>query len=754
MEKDSVFNRARQSKLLWAAVIAAALAILFVVLSPYLIKLGIERALTRAGNEHSAVREIDFDLFSGTLVVHGLRARPKGTKGLEVGKVTMQFGLWPLFRKRLMINKIDIQGADITVERFKVGGIVIAGLMPGPATDTTSPEKRPPSWLVKIKEINAGNTLIHYVTDKEDMTITAGGLAISGPVTFDPGSSMESMRAFSHEGTAIVEKLDVRSKVFEASEERISWNGSILATSKGNDHPPEIAIRGRIEGSGPVMSLPERGLRLEHDGLVADVHRKIGFASVRDTLFEKATIKGIKIDSPERGVSLLGIGSFEVEGVEYEKGRLTIGSMKLNGVYAGRSVTYEPEVGTGEGRPLFSASEVAVSDVQFTEPMKATTGPIELRRAKALLRLTPDGGLYMMKELTEALSRGDRPRRPKPGLALSSILLSEGSSIRFEDERIEPPYRVTLQLDRAKIENVESAKPEQPSAVMLEGTVDEYTRVVVAGDVQPFADRLTLDLTGRIQALDLPPLTPYLTRHLGFSFDSGHMNTDIKVKIVEGEIEGTGEMALSNLKRSPGQEEGLKKLTAELTMPLDTAMSLIRDKDNKIHLTLSVHGDIRDPTLKLGDMINQALGEAVQKAGISYLKYLFQPYGTYITVIELAGGLAAEAARVRLDPVFFEPGSAALDATVLQYLKRVAGLMTDRPGIQMRLCGKSVASDRTVMRKKTDTEERLQALARERASVINDHLVHQHGITAERLFICNPEIDNQEDATPRVELLL
>ena len=754
MEKGSLFKNMLRSKLLWAAVIVFAVALLFVALAPYLIKLGIERALTRAGNEHSEVREVDFDLFSRTLVVHGLRARPKGTKGLEVSEVTMQFSLWPLFRKRLMIDKIDIEGADITVERSKDGGIVIGGLMPGPAADRASPEKRPPSWLVNINDINAGNTLIHYVTDKADMTITAGGLTISGPVTFDHHSSKESTQAFSHEGTAIVEKLDVRSRAFEAFEESISWKGSILATSKGDDRPPEITVRGRIEGSGPVMSLPERGLRLEHDGLVADVLRKKGFASGKDSLFEKATVSGLKIDSPERGINLLDVDTLELKGVGYEKGRLAIGSMQLKGVSAVRSVADAPEAGTGEEGSLFSASAVVVSDVEVTEPVKVATGPVELSGAKVLLRFMPDGDLYMVKEFTEALSRGDRPGGSKPDLAIASIGLSEGSSIRFEDERVTPPYRTTLRIDRAGIENVESARPEQPSAVTLEGTVDEYTRVVASGNIQPFADRLTLHLTGRLEAFDLPPLTPYSTRHLGFTLDSGHMNSDIEVNIVEGKIEGSGKLELSKLKLSPGQEEGLKKLTAELTMPLDTALSLIRDKEDKIHLTLSLQGDIKDPTLNLGNIINQALGKAVKKASISYLKYLFQPYGTYITVIQLAGGLATEAVRVRLDPVFFEPGSVALEATVPHYLERVAGLMTDRPGIEMKLCGKAVASDLTVMKKRADTEERLQALARERASVIKEHLVDQHGITAERLFICNPEVDSQEDASPRVELLL
>ena len=448
------------------------------------------------------------------------------------------------------------------------------------------------------------------------------------------------------------------------------------------------------------------------------------------------------------------IGSLEAEGFVYEKGSLTIESVTLKKLSAGKSTVNEPEVGKGEKGSLFSASEVMVTDIQVTESMKVAIGPIELREANVLLHLMPDGALYMFKDLKEALRSGERPKGRKAGLSISSILVSTGSMVRFVDERISPPYETTLKVDTARIKNVESARPEKPSSIMIEGAVDKYTKVGVEGNIHLFSDRLTLDLTGKIEAFDLPPLTPYTTRHLGFNIDSGHMNTDIKVKVVEGRMEGSSTMALSNLELSPGQEEGLKKLTAELTMPLDTALSLIRDKDNNIHLTLTAKGDIRDPTLKLGNIINKALGKAVKKAGISYLKYLFQPYGTYITVIQLAGGLAAEATRVRLDPVFFEPGSSILDAKVLQYLDLAAGLMTDRPGIQLKLCGKGVENDRTVMKRKARTDERLLALARERASSVKDHLVHRHGITAERLFICNPEIDSHEDATPRVELLL
>lgn len=753
MGMNSLLKRMLRNRLLWAAVIIVVSSLLLVQFSPYLIKIGIERALTSLGGEPSEVLEVDFNLFSGTLVVHGLSAGPEGEKSFKAGKVTMQFGLRPLFRKRLIINKVDIQDAVISVEHLKDGGIVIGGLMQAPTTDMAGSEKRPLSWLININDISAINTLFHYITEKEDITITTGRLAVSGQTTFGPGSSLETASIFSYEGNVIVEKLDVRSKVFEAFEKKISWKGSILATFKGDGNPPEILSHGRIKGSGSVISLPERGLRLQHNGLVANVNRKQGSASEKNSLFDNASVSGVSVDSLKQRVRLLSAGSTGVDGVGYDNGRLTIGSVKLKEVSAGRFLAEELEAETGLGRPFFSASEVGVSNIQVAELMKVTTGTMELSGAKLLLRFASDGGLYMMKELIEALDHGERSRSPKPGVAMSSILVSKGSSVRFEDERIETPYRTTLQIDMAKIEKIKSNRPKQLSAITLKGTIDEYTRVVLAGNIQPFTDRLTLNLTGRIEELDLPPLTPYTKRHLGFVVDNGHMNTDITLNIVEGKVDGSGELALSNLNVSPRPEE-MKKLTAELPMPLDTALSLLRDKNNKIHLTLSVQGDIRDPTLNIGNMINKAVGEAVKKASVSYLKYYFQPYGTYITVIKLADVMAANAMRVRLDPVYFERGSTDLDATVLQYLERVAGLITDRSGLQVKLCGKAVASDLTGMKKEIDAEEWLQALARERATTLKDYLVQQHAIMAERLFICNPETDSQEDSRPRVELLL
>ena len=51
------------------------------------------------------------------------------------------------------------------------------------------------------------------------------------------------------------------------------------------------------------------------------------------------------------------------------------------------------------------------------------------------------------------------------------------------------------------------------------------------------------------------------------------------------------------------------------------------------------------------------------------------------------------------------------------------------------------------------SEEAMLALAEQRADLIEDILVSQHGIKDERIFICKPEIDKSSEAKPRVELV-
>jgi hypothetical protein len=105
----------------------------------------------------------------------------------------------------------------------------------------------------------------------------------------------------------------------------------------------------------------------------------------------------------------------------------------------------------------------------------------------------------------------------------------------------------------------------------------------------------------------------------------------------------------------------------------------------------------------------------------------------------------------------------------------VAGIKKKRPGIHIRLCGVATPRDRDALvqqaaatqaagnDKKKGSEEppvpeipdaQLIELADGRDAAIKDYLVGKHGVKPGRLVACQPAIDPDEGAGPRVDLLI
>ncbi|MGD2056658.1 MAG: hypothetical protein PVJ15_07615, partial [Gammaproteobacteria bacterium] len=165
---------------------------------------------------------------------------------------------------------------------------------------------------------------------------------------------------------------------------------------------------------------------------------------------------------------------------------------------------------------------------------------------------------------------------------------------------------------------------------------------------------------------------------------------------------------------------------------------------------------------------------ATKKGAMTYLTLALQPYGTLITVAQLAGEMAA---KVRLDPVIFPAGSTAIDYARFEYLDKVAGILKDRPEVNIKLCGVAVEADRAAFQEQASapaggdgkekqaeaapepaaqviSDDRLLALADERDSAVKEYLITKHAVNAARLVACQPRIDADAAAEPRVDLLI
>ena len=258
------------------------------------------------------------------------------------------------------------------------------------------------------------------------------------------------------------------------------------------------------------------------------------------------------------------------------------------------------------------------------------------------------------------------------------------------------------------------------------------------------------------------------------------MEADISVKIDRNALDGKIDLVLYNPKikkaidKDPQKEKSGK---IQLNMTLDSALRLLRDKQNNVKLNIPISGNISDPQFSIADAINQVLAKTLQTAAVSALKYMLGPYGIGISVAQLA---YEQAIKVRLNPIQFEPGSAELDEAANDYLQRVAAVMQKYPAAQVSVCGVATESDREAVSKGTSTtasqrptdpaednadkdkepaaskitDAALVKLAKNRSDRIEDHLVKSHGIAGNRIIDCTPEIDRSADARPRADLEL
>ena len=78
---------------------------------------------------------------------------------------------------------------------------------------------------------------------------------------------------------------------------------------------------------------------------------------------------------------------------------------------------------------------------------------------------------------------------------------------------------------------------------------------------------------------------------------------------------------------------------------------------------------------------------------------------------------------------------------------KVGKLLQERGDLRLKLCGKAVPKDGL-------EEAAAKALAARRTEAAKDYFAGSFGVAADRLFVCDPEIEMEPEAIPRVELIM
>jgi hypothetical protein len=633
----------------------------------------------------------------------------------------------------------------------------------------------------------------------ENFAIQHSGLNWNGKFTFATKPETADTRL---EGELKLGKLEVATSDLSLTEENLTWNGSLQIFLPENGETQRLTTNGKLESKHQTIAFLREKLDLANENLWWKGQFNCGLKDFSAGLAAEGdfSLTDLAMTATHKKLRLLASKAVNLKSIKGDAdSQFRVATAKITGL------DLIGERGLPENGSLFSASEVTIDTIKLERLKQVSIESARIVAAKGVLHHKSDGRWLYIDDLTTFLADSGSSSQRKPsqnrvaeenqppakeadvqsGIRIGSIEIVGDSTLHFEDETVSPTFSTDVGLKEARLTGVNSFQPEQSSPFTLEALSRKYTRLKLQGNVQPFRERFSMDLKGKIKAAEMPPLSPYAVKTLGYNLISGQMDADIDLKIIMGKMEGEGDLKFYNPEIEAVEPEKFKN-EAGTAIPLQSALEVLRDNDNDVRLKIPISGDVTDPKFSFSDAINQALFKGLSMATLSYLKYMLGPYGMAIGIIELGVKFGAKALPgIRLKPLEFQPGISDLDAAAREYLDKVAAIMKEKKDLRLRLCGWATESDRigphkaaaetpaappaaAPLAEKSVTggqdaapkeariplsDEAVLTLAERRADQIEEMLVSQHGIKDKRIFICKPEIDKNPKAQPRVELV-
>ena len=430
-------------------------------------------------------------------------------------------------------------------------------------------------------------------------------------------------------------------------------------------------------------------------------------------------------------------------------GRIRVAQASIHDVAIARSVAGSTTGESTTSARLFEIGKIAVQEFSLVDLKNYSVKSIELDEARANLRRDKSG--YWQIPWVSRTTPSTPVKSKKPATTVASIQIDQirfdGSRVLIDDFAVTPAFKAEIVLNHATLRGIDSGRPNQPMNLSMDGQLGKHSPFSVKGQFFPYLQPTDLKLTGQFKAIDLPPISPYVVDSMGYTVNAGLMEADVGIESKKGILGGKTDLAFKDLQLAVKDADKAAKLAASITMPLDTAVSLLQDKDKRFSLKVDVSGNLEDPKFSFTDAVNQALLKSIQFASVSYLKWYFQPYGTLITIAQTAEKMA----QIRLDPITYSPGADQTVESIRRYLDKIVGLIQENARLTLKVCSRATADDLPYV---GFSNERALELARRRAENVKDYLISRGKIAADRIIICAPQVDSGREQQPRIELYL
>jgi len=345
-------------------------------------------------------------------------------------------------------------------------------------------------------------------------------------------------------------------------------------------------------------------------------------------------------------------------------------------------------------------------------------------------------------------------------ISLNKFKLTSNKKFTFTDNSTQPLMNIGLQSIKVNLKDIDSSKPNAITKFNLYAKTIRHGTINLEGTAKPFAEKISFDANGELKGFDLRTASPATKKSIGHIIQSGQMDADLKLLAINGELDSNIKLSLYQFNIKANSKEDAEKLDAKFGMPLNQTLTLLRDKDDSIHLDIPVTGNVNNPNFNPMDAIIKATSKAATVTLITF----YTPYG----LIYAGGNLVFDfATALNFDPIDFKPGSAALLKKNKEQLADLSKLMTKKPNVHLTLCGVTNQQDtitlfpefKNTLENKFDIKltknqtAKLEQLARDRQINTKNYLIKENGIKHDRLILCEPEY-NTDNTIAGVKIII
>ena len=368
------------------------------------------------------------------------------------------------------------------------------------------------------------------------------------------------------------------------------------------------------------------------------------------------------------------------------------------------------ELGIGDAnRHLLTAGRTRAEGIDVQWPGAVRVTSVEIEKPWVLFEREASGRFPLVDLLTPRVRAKPAPSATRePGgrasteplrFSLGRLALTDGFG-RFVDRTTEPDFAEELSAVNLTLLGVGNT-PSDNARMAVRATLGPSAPLSVSGELGSVGAPPRADVLFTLGGYAAPRANAYLDTLFGWTARRGSVTLAAHYRIDGDDLDATNDAGIDGLVvvRSPVRAKPPKW---PIGLPLDTFVSLLKDRHGHVELSIPVHGRLSSPEFDLGDAIWSALRSLA-----------FKTVGLPFALIgKLMVTPDSRIESLSVNPVTFLPGTATPRPEMGEHLDRLAQFLRDKPAIRVRLRPVLVVADVEPL-KLAALRERLRTRARD-----------------------------------------